>query len=326
MSEDDIESVAAAYFDPLAIREAPRRLYRHNIAGSRHYFAESGPPAADGRRRVRLFPSVTAVISATTPMAPFLLAWISQHGQRRAEYLRDERAAYGTLLHTLLAELVIAGTFNLDALPDVVEVQRQLKAWDFDCAGWPSTLAQDIVGFCAWWQKSRAKALAIEIPLADDELGYAGCIDLVVEADVERGVGPGRPKVQSREIILVDWKSGRNTFYDSGAIQVNSYRKLWDRAFPSLPIVSTWQYGCSDWDETSRQRYRIREETDHRLAGLFPSLLAQFKIRNDQPRTSLRLKGRVSLTANNESSIVSAPLEEVLATRLAERAAKGGSR
>lgn len=324
MNQGELEEIKAAYFNPDCIREAPRRLYRSMIGGQRYYHGEPGPVAADGKARVRLFPSVTTVIAATTPMAPYLLDWISQHGKRRAEYLRDSRAAYGTTLHILLADLVIAGTCDLDALPEVVEMRRQTEGFDFETSYWAAELAQDIVGFVSAWQKLRAKALAIEVPLASDRLGYAGTVDLVIEADIERGVGAGRPKVVSREICLFDWKSSRTAFYDSGAIQVNAYKRLWEEAFPELPIVSTWQYGCSDWDDTSRQRYRLREETDHQLAGLFPSLLDQWKIRQSKTRASLSLKGKVSLTSSVEASIVSEPVEVALANRLAERAAKRG--
>lgn len=322
MNQGAIEEVTAVYFDKMAVRESPRRLYRYNAGSGRFYYSD-GSVGADGRARVRMYPSVTTILGATCPMSPYLLEWVADYGQRRAEQLRDERAAFGTLMHQVFAEVIIQGGWDLDSTADTVEMQRQLKGWSFDTSGWATELNEDIVGLVSFWQTTRCKALGMEIPLASDSMGYAGCIDLVVEMDVTRGVGPGRPRVVSREIALIDFKSNRQAFYEEGAIQTHAYKALWTEAFPELPIVSTFLYGAKAWDETSRDRYRLQETTDHPLATAFPGLLAQYRLRQQKPRASLSLKGKVSLTSSVEAAIVSEPVEIALANRLAKRAAGG---
>src|SRR5271169_4053120 len=77
----------------------PSALYRLTSPGApRLYFAKNP---------VRTYASVTSVLHATCPTSPFLIRWIAAHGEKRAAYLRDERAAYGTAMHKLFSEWLV---------------------------------------------------------------------------------------------------------------------------------------------------------------------------------------------------------------------------
>jgi hypothetical protein len=303
---------AASFFDADAIRKAPRRLRRYQEGGLRFYYTLS--QGADGETVARLYPSVTTVIRRTTPMPPFLLAWYAEHGMAGAERIRDERAAYGTLMHRLFERLVIARKIDLDALPGVVAAYAEEEHLSCDTGGWARALAEDLVGFATFLREKNAKVVGIEVPLASDAMGYAGCLDLVVELDIEIGNGPGRKKSLVRELCYVDWKSNRTSFYEESAIQGHAYRALWNEAFPESPITRVCLYGAKDWGEKSRGLYRFSDVTDHELAGIFPNLLEQFRAREaGRTRTRIAIGGLLSLDQDPASCWEAKPLELHLA-------------
>ncbi len=304
--------VAASYFDADAMREAPRRLRRYQEGGLRYYYTLS--PGADGETVARLFPSVTTVIRRTTPMPYHLLVWYAEHGMAGAERIRNERAAYGTLMHRLFERLVIAREVDLDALPGVVAAYAEEGHLSCDTGGWARALAEDLVGFATFLREKNAKVIGIEVPLASDAMGFAGCLDLVAWMDVEHGNGPGKKKTVTRELCYVDWKSNRTTFYEEAAIQCHAYRALWDEAFPESPITGVFLYGAKDWGEKSRGLYRLSDVTEHELAGIFPNLLEQFRTRDaGRTRTRISIGGVLSLDQDPASCWEATPLELHLA-------------
>jgi hypothetical protein len=310
----NVEEVAAAYFDEDAIRETPRPLYRYERAGQRWYFTkneledETATPAP-----VRLAPSVTTVIRGATPMPPFLLKWIAEHGLRRAEQIRDERAAYGTLMHILFAELVIAKEFDLDTLGERVLEYGELKKLSRDTSSWADELAHDLVGLADFLRDHEVKPLGIEVGLLDDELGYAGCLDLVAIGTFEQSNGKGKKKTEWRGVFYDDWKSGRKQFYEEAAIQGNAYATLWNRAFPEHLIERVYLHGAKDWDETSRDRYRLSDVTEHPLCALFPNLLEQFGQRNPEHANHQTVSGLLRVDGDHDACISTESLESYLA-------------
>lgn len=304
--------VAASFFDADAMREAPRRLRRFEGGGLRYYYTLE--VSASGETTARLFPSVTTVIRRTTPMSPFLLRWYAEHGMAGAERLRDERAAYGTLMHRLFERLVIARRIDLEALPGVVAAYVEEEHLSCDTGGWARALAEDLVGFATFLRETNAKVVGIEVPLASDAMGYAGCLDLVVNMDVKVSNGPGRKASYTRALCYVDWKSNRTSFYEESAIQGHAYRALWNEAFPESPIERVFLYGAKDWDEKSRELYRLSDTTDHQLAGIFPNLLEQFRAREEgRTRTRISIGGTLSLDQDPASCWEAKPLELHLA-------------
>jgi hypothetical protein len=309
-SAGSAEEVAACYFDEDAIRETPRPLYRYERAGQRWYFAK--PEPGSEVVPVSLGPSVTTVIRGATPMPPFLLKWIAEHGQRRAEQIRDERAAYGTLMHILFAELVIAKKFDLDSLTERVAEYLEQKKLALDAATWPDELAHDLIGLADFLRDHEVKPIGIEVGLLDDELGYAGCLDLVALGTFEVSNGKGKKKTEWRGLFYDDWKSGRKQFYEESAIQCHAYLTLWNRAFPEHLIERAYLHGAKDWDETSRERYRMSDVTEHPLCALFPNLLEQFRQRNPSHANRQTISGLLRVNGDHDACITTESLESYL--------------
>lgn len=314
-TDGSVQEIAAAYFDREAIREAPRKLYRYERAGNRWYYTMADTDEETGAPRARLFPSVTTIIKGSTPMPPFLLKWIAEHGQRRAEQLRDERAAYGTLMHILFAELAIAGRFDVETLVVRVENFLESKRLTLDASAWPEELARDLVGFSDFMREHEAKPLGIEVPLVDADLGYAGCIDLVIRGTFELSQGRGRKKQLWRGVTQVDWKSNRLNFYEDGAIQCHAYGALWNAVFPELPVERVFLYGAKDWDESSRERYRLQDVTDHKLSGLFPNLLEQFRFRHQGHANRTTVSGVIRLDSDSSACVSTETVESWLSRK-----------
>lgn len=277
------EPISSLFFDANAIREAPRKLYRVDSSVGRLYSVLEPKPL--------VFPSVTTVIHATRPTAKFLMDWIASHGRQRAERMKDESAAYGTLMHIVLADFLISRSVTIAQLGEAIEAFKGKK--DYDTSRWAERLAEDVVGFAVFARKYQLKPLGIEIPLASEKLGYAGTLDLVCKATF------GRTKLMptGEYTTYLDWKSSRKAFYPEGAIQCGAYGPLWNEQFPSLPIERMLLYGAKDWDEGSEAPYRMQEVTAHPLVNLFPALLAIYNVENPGIGSSKspRIKGVISL-------------------------------
>lgn len=266
--------------------EAPAGLFRLTREGlPRLYFA---------RRPVRTFPSVTSVIHATCPTSPHLIRWIAEHGLKQANFHRDERAEYGTCMHSLFSEWLIKKEFDLDAMPTWVAEYAKENAVQYDTGYWAADLKQDLVGFAGFCLEYNVRPVGIEVPLASDDLGYAGCVDLVCLMDFPDSP-KGKKKGRKNVLCYVDWKSNRDSFYDEQEIQVNAYRALWNDHFPTAPITDVFLYGPKDWNDGSRTRYRFQDCTSSSLGALFPNLLEQFSVRSGKRDSILELSGVVRL-------------------------------
>lgn len=298
----DPAEVAAVYLDKDAIREGPQRLYRYDGAERFYYTFD-----ADGK--VQLYPSVTTVIRATTPTPFFLMKWISDYGQRRAEQLKQERADYGTIMHALFAEFVIAREFNLDTLEARVLEWAQQHKLPWDTSGWAADLREDLVGFAQFMLDYDFHPIGIEIPLVSSD-GFAGCVDLVGRCGKEK------------YLTVVDWKSSRTAFYDEQEIQTSAYRSMWNENFPDLPAKDLIVYGAKNWDERTRVRYRVNEVKEGpRTQGMFLALLRIWNMNNPPSKVKRPLIGGTLRIAkdNAELRVSFVTLEEGIAAQRAEK-------
>lgn len=303
------EEVLAQFFDKDAITEATRRIYRVSRSGDRLYYVTDP--------RVIVGPGVTTVIKSQAPMSPWLMKWIAEHGTKRAEYLRDSRAAYGTLMHMLFARTLIAGEFAVDAIPQLIAEHFEKEKLSFDTTGWAEDLAQDLVGFAGWVRDYNVKPIAIEYPMFDDEDKVGGTADLPCELD--RYVKDPKSKkwiVAGRETAYVDYKSNRESFYDESAIQGHQYRRMWNKLHPGKPLERVFLYGPKDWDESSKERYRFSDVTDHPKRDRFATYLRWYHEERSNPGRT-RIAGTVSLTADPNQNVTFLSLEDFLQKEVA---------
>jgi len=235
--------VAADFLDADALQTAPRRLYRYNGIGGRFYYT------LDDDFNPRLYPSVTAIIKATTPTPQPLIDWMLKNGKDDAERIRDERASYGTSMHALFADYLLTGAMDLGEVRDILEGKK------LECRKeWLSDLRQDLIGFTDFVDKWEVEPLAIELALASDSMGYAGTLDLAA-------------KVKGK-VAYVDFKSNRKFFSEENKVQGHAYKLLWNEIYPHIPMVRTMLYGAKDWRAGSREttdRFRLEDTTDEKV-------------------------------------------------------------
>ena len=241
-TELTVGEVRAMYFDETALRLPPVSLYRMNVKGDRHYFSvnDDGNP--------EFYSGVTTVTSRMIPKDEYLVKWIAEKGYDDAIAYRDERAHYGTLMHTLFAELLITRKISLDLVDSYVEAYAIRENLSVDQSAWAEDLRQDLVGLATFIKDYNVRPLAIELSLCSPEDGIAGTVDLPCLMDIptegdwgeKYASGPRKGEVKlTKEPVtfacIVDFKSGRNNQGgEYNAAQLRCYEILLSYNFPDI--------------------------------------------------------------------------------------------
>ena len=227
-----IGEVRAMYFDDTALQLPPVPLYRLDVKGSRHYFTIQELPEPEEGEEVnelemyRFYSGVTTITGSTLPKPEQLVKWIADMGYQNAIDYRDERAAYGTLMHTIFAHVLINGSIELGFIDSLVDqyVNREnvpgVKVWE-----WADDIKQDVIAFAQFVKDYDVQPLAIEISLKSDAWGIAGTVDLPCLMTVEKkgfwgevyksGVNKDKPKETKKAFrvpAIIDFKSGRKSY------------------------------------------------------------------------------------------------------------------
>ena len=171
----------------------PKPLFRFDEYGDRKY------AAIRSDNTVAWMPSVTAIIRATSPMAPGLLKWYTENGMEAATAMRDAAAERGTEMHIIFAKY-------LASIPQDTEVM-------------PEFHAKALWSFQQWIEDWQVKPLAVEVLLHDAECTFAGTVDLVCKLT--------DPKSGEVFTAIVDFKSGTSSYRDH-AVQLEFYRMAWN--------------------------------------------------------------------------------------------------
>jgi len=122
----------------------------------------------DGRR----YPRVSAILGVISK--PFLITWILKVGKEEADRLRDEGAAFGTLVHKAL-EAYDLGDPTLARAPEVVGFARSWRAWK---------------------RRYVAEMLGVEGQVHHPEHGFAGQYDRLV-------------RLNDGRVVLIDFKTSK---------------------------------------------------------------------------------------------------------------------
>jgi hypothetical protein len=263
------EEMKALYFDADALKEAPRTVYRLGGTNQRVYytFDESGQPFFYG--------SVTTEFGKVLPTSPHLIDWMLKMGKDEAERYKNERADYGTFLHIECANLLInKGVYDLDKVRDKLLQYIEEKKLATDFVYHEDELKKDILAFAQFCIEYEVKPLAIEIILADEELGLAGAIDLPCEMTIREkgyfgevyksGANKGNPKESFRERrirAILDLKSGRKGFYDGHIHQLEIYKILWNKHFPYVQVEEIFNWSPKEW-KGEIPTFNLKRQTD----------------------------------------------------------------
>lgn len=310
-----LEEVLAEFFDPDALKTEPRKIHRLDIEGNRNYYIldEFGNPT--------FYHSISTVIRAGLPTSPYLIDWIVEKGKEGAEAYRDERAAFGSFMHTLFGDLLINKTLDLDAIEIRLEQYLTLKRYPITWMKWAFELKSACLAFAQWIIDYKVKPIAIEIALASDSMGIAGMLDLACTLSIEekgffgetyKTSGPGRKKGDPKESkksftvkAIVDFKSGKN-FYEEHEIQLAGYRSMWNENFTHTDdqITRIFNWSPKEWRGTT-PTYNFKEQTDtKRLKKLKPIIeLAKIE-KSAEDKTLTIVSGVIDLTKGIERNII----------------------
>lgn len=218
LDELTIEELKADFFDETAIRARPRQLYRVDGGKHRYYWR------FENANHLVFYPSVTSVISACTPTSPNIIDWIAMHGKERAEVLKNQAAEYGSIMHREFGRYLVAGTYDLQAIPSMLDTEQ--PRYMENPMAWADTLGTDLLSFQQWVTDYEVVPVFIELPLADDEMGVAGSVDLGCYQNAAKYTASTPPEKRQRIFSIVDFKSGRKGFYEGHKIQLHAYKRM----------------------------------------------------------------------------------------------------
>ena len=329
-----ISQMKALFFKNDALREPSYRLWQLNSRGGRYYytFNSNGEPI--------FYPSVTTILSRVMPENRFLTEWKLSKGKEAAEEYTAERASYGTFIHGQLAQLVMNRRYNLDSLRDELAkyVERERLPYGFIDAHEDEGKA-DIKAFARWMQEYDVRPYAVEVSLVSSN-GYAGMIDLVCnlrtvsrsdEAAARAKAGNDATKQAKidaaigRTDAIVDFKTGKKGFYDSHAIQLELYRRMWNENFPEKPIERIFNIAPKDWTKTVKKvpSFSFEEQTQNPVLRQVDIYLQLMKLLDEDDRTIVTIGGTIDLDSTTEDNVKLYKLPE-LVKEWAEKKAENG--
>lgn len=341
------------YFDQEALRLPELTMYRFDIRGNRNYFCFpeklETEPFKDMRKAANdMFEALghdpigedpvfmTGVTTLTHRMIPkdeFLIKWIADKGYEAAIAYRDERAMYGTLMHTVFAKLLIDGSIDLDLIDSVVDNYVQAnKLYQVSVQEWANDIKQDLIGFVQFCQDYKIKPLAIEVTLGHPTKRFAGTVDLVCKMTIEEkgfwgeeylsGARKGQPKESKKErevFAIIDFKSGRNS--NGGvhnAAQLYFYSDLVESTWDDINIERLYNWNPKNW--RSAPGYTLCDQTESYSAEQAECLLELFRLENKSPEENTRLvmKGKLMIGEPTESNYTIKTITELALERIAE--------
>lgn len=268
------EEMVATFFDDATLLEAPEKVYRLDAGRGRYYYTY------DENGDIDFYISVTTFIRNSMPTSPHLVKWIAEKGYEEAMRYSADRAAYGTFMHMEIAQMLIAGRYDLGALKDKLWLYVEAQKLREDFMDYLDDFKKDLLAFAQFVIDYDVKPLAIELVLTHPD-GYAGAIDLVCELTTEesgffgevyksgpRKDQPKETKRPKRLRAIVDFKSGRKGFYDEHEVQLHAYRNMWDYNFPEYPVERVYNWSPKDW--RTAPAYNLTDQTDSKEAQKLP--------------------------------------------------------
>lgn len=297
-----IEQMDALFFDGETLREPAYKVYQLNSQGHRYYyrFTEQGEP--------QFYPSVTTILSQTMPTPPHLIKWIADKGYEEADAYKNERAAYGTFMHAQFETLLIERSYDLDALPEKLKKYIEDNRLAESFINYADSLKKDVLAFAQFVQDYDVKPMAVEIALVSESGHYAGMIDCPCTMKIS-------PKKEERTTAIVDFKSGRNGFFEGCEIQLHLYKRMFEENF-GVQIERLYNFAPKDWRKSPT--YTLKDQTDSKNAAKIEPILAIAKIEDDKRENVFtHVSGIISLDngADLENNITSLSLSELVKLR-----------
>lgn len=223
-------------------------LYRFNKGSKRFYFDNID-------NEIKLFPSVTTIVSQVSPFPKeVLIDLVDREGGKDGYYtFMSTKATYGTIMHICINKYLTSGKdyetrkINKQTIQLVVDEQcEKNRVSPHEYKHWAEDIKKDVYCLVLFLKEHNIEPLLIEGTgyFVDDKCWFAGAIDLIGFMDIEvkgyfgevykSGANKGEPKETKqtqRVLAVVDWKSGKNGFYASQAVQLKMYSMIAKQRF-----------------------------------------------------------------------------------------------
>lgn len=330
-----ITQMRALFFKTEALCEPKYRLWQLNSRGGRYYYT------FNSKEEPIFFPSVTTILHKVMPENKFLTEWKLSKGKEAAEEYTAERANYGSFIHGQLAQLVINRRYNLDTVREELTkyVERERLPYGFIDSHEEEAKA-DIKAFARWMWEYDVRPYAVEVSLFSSN-GYAGMIDLVCnlrtiskseESVAITKAGADAAKLSkikaasdTRIDAIIDFKTGKKGFYDSHAIQLELYRRMWNENFPERQIERIFNIAPKDWTKTAKKvpSFSFEEQTNNPVLRQVDIYLQLIKLLDEDDRTIVTIGGTIDLDSDTDDNVKLYKLPE-LVKEWAEKWAENG--
>lgn len=240
-----VETMPALFFDENALREVEYTLYRLDSSGLRFYYT------LDNNFNPTFYVSVTSKNDVVIPKGYGFHKWLSMNTEEESEYIKESRTCYGNLIHRELPKVLLDRTYDLDAVPELVEHHAVTHGFASLSGSWTQEFYKEILSFATFVKERNVVPIAVELMLKSDQYGYAGSLDLVCEMDFNRG----------RKVAVVDYKSSKKgNFYENHEVQLKDYVRMWNENFPDKKATHCFNYSGTDWRK--KPSYKLQNQTD----------------------------------------------------------------
>lgn len=298
------EQMMPVFFNSKALREPSLRLYQLNTRGLRYYyyFDQDGHPV--------FMPSVTTVLRHTMPENVFLTDWKLSLGKDKADAYTAERASYGTFLHGQIERLVVNRSYDLDGLKEELAKYIEREGLPTGFINYAEELKKDMLAFAQFMWDYDVRPYAVEIALTS-QWGFAGMIDLVADIRkwprteegkaIEKAAGDEKKlakiaeKAKERENAIIDFKSGKNGFYEEYEIQLGMYKLMWEEWCPDIEIQSLYNLAPKNWRKSPT--YNFKDQTDAPSLAKIPHLLDLYALIDSDQKDVTIVGGSINLDA-----------------------------
>ena len=179
------------------IKEMNDGIVQITIADERWYVKEV---IKDKKKETHFVPSVTWITSYY-PKGVAYFKWLANHGWDEAETIKQEAGDKGSKVHYAIEDLLKGQTVKMDDkyINGTTELLEELTLDEWNC----------IMSFANWYNEVKPDVISTEITVFNEELGYAGTVDLVCNID-------GKP-------YIVDYKTSQYV-WPSHELQISAYK------------------------------------------------------------------------------------------------------
>lgn len=259
---------------------SPFKLFRYDSGDSRFYMTLN----QDGSIK-KHYLSVTAFCAKSLPTSRWLIEWMKKNGEN-ADYMRDERAAYGTTLHIYIGKSLKEGRVNYDECR-MFAIESAIATGNSDKSPkWMMDLCHDVHSFYQFFKDKVIDIIAMEFPIISDKWGVGGTTDLVARVKF------GRSAVNA----IVDYKSGRKGFFETHQLQLQTYKVCWNEWFSDVfPVSHVFNWAPKAWKNVPT--YSFENQTGSSFATTVISRLRISKAEewNTPPKETAYLKGEFDI-------------------------------